>query len=537
MKVAIYARMSTDKQSEASPADQIAHCQRFAESRGWTVVPDLIVQDAGISGASRHNRPGLLNLVARIDEWDVLLAYDWSRISRNTEDLGWLRNRVNLHKRQAVESSTGLDLENLGSQVMGILGQEYLKKLALDTHRGLRGKAERGLNAGGRPFGYRSEDVEGGKRLVVDESQAPIVRRIFDEFNSGESLRAIAHGLNADGIESPRAKGWAISALRALILNPIYRGEYVWNKSEWVKDHETGKRKRHERPESEWLRAEDPSWEIVEPAAWHAAQHELARRAGHHRRTSAGHFAGHGRGHRTRARRLLSGFLECGECGGGFFTRNSHSGYGCGWRRDRGPAVCSSDLVVTAADLEATFVAGVRDHVLTPDTTRYIVERVADAVTRRSQATPQQAAAARSRIRELEKELCNLARLAAETGEVRVYAKMIREREEERAGLEARLAEMQAPEIDRGALFEIAEGRVGQLRDWFAEAGEGARRALRMLLGERRLAVHPDPDHGYRVEGFIDLALYGRTPRNPNDSGAFASVVAGAGFEPATSGL
>ena len=71
MRAAIYARMSTDKQSDTSPADQIARCREFAERRGWHVVDELVMVDAGISGASRYDRPGLLSIMDRIEEWDV----------------------------------------------------------------------------------------------------------------------------------------------------------------------------------------------------------------------------------------------------------------------------------------------------------------------------------------------------------------------------------------------------------------------------------------------------------------------------------
>ena len=72
MNVAIYARMSTDKQNTDSPADQIARCRAYADREDWTVT--LEEQDAGVSGASRHNRPGLLELFANIDGWEVLLV-------------------------------------------------------------------------------------------------------------------------------------------------------------------------------------------------------------------------------------------------------------------------------------------------------------------------------------------------------------------------------------------------------------------------------------------------------------------------------
>ncbi len=140
-RVAIYARMSTDKQSADSPADQIAQCREFAQVRDWRVVESLVVTDAGISGASRHNRPRLLDLIDRIDEWDVLLCFDFSRLARDSEDLGWIRNRLRVHKRKAFETSTGLDVFNVGSKVMGVLNEEYLVKLRADTRRGMRGRA------------------------------------------------------------------------------------------------------------------------------------------------------------------------------------------------------------------------------------------------------------------------------------------------------------------------------------------------------------------------------------------------------------
>ncbi len=118
--------MSSDEQSADSPADQIACCREYAERRGWSVVEGLTVEDAGISGASRHNRPKLLALVARIDEWDLLLCWEFLRLARDSEDLGWIRNRLRVHKRTAYEAATWLDLFNVGTKVMGVLGRSTL---------------------------------------------------------------------------------------------------------------------------------------------------------------------------------------------------------------------------------------------------------------------------------------------------------------------------------------------------------------------------------------------------------------------------
>src|SRR5262245_37534405 len=108
--------MSTDKQNDRSPDDQVAECRRFAEARGWHVVEDLVEREPGISGASRHNRPRLLSLIARVGEWDVLLCWDSSRLARNQEDLGWICNRLREHRRTGFETSTGLELLGIAAR-------------------------------------------------------------------------------------------------------------------------------------------------------------------------------------------------------------------------------------------------------------------------------------------------------------------------------------------------------------------------------------------------------------------------------------
>ncbi len=54
MKAAIYARFSTEKQSEASIDDQLRVCERLAERHGFTVTAKF--SDAAISGARRGGR-------------------------------------------------------------------------------------------------------------------------------------------------------------------------------------------------------------------------------------------------------------------------------------------------------------------------------------------------------------------------------------------------------------------------------------------------------------------------------------------------
>ena len=80
VRAAIYARVSTDLQSNDSVLDQESRCREFADRRGWEVAASE--SDQRISGASA-DRPGLERILSRIDEWDVLLVWDSSRLARN----------------------------------------------------------------------------------------------------------------------------------------------------------------------------------------------------------------------------------------------------------------------------------------------------------------------------------------------------------------------------------------------------------------------------------------------------------------------
>ena len=546
-RVAIYARMSTDKQSADSPADQIAQCREFAQARDWRVVESLVVADAGISGASRHNRPRLLDLVDRIEEWDVLLCFDFSRLARDSEDLGWTRNRLRVHKRKAFETSTGLDVFNVGSKVMGVLNEEYLVKLRADVQRGLRGRVERGFSAGGHAYGYRSELVPSGKvdphgneiaagfRLVVDPQKAAVVQRIYALYNRGEGFRSICHALNGDGIPSPRNKGWAPSAVRELVRNPIYRGEYVWNRSEWIKDHETGKRKRHERPESEWFRQRDERWRIVSDEQWEAVQSRMARRGSTYRRSADGRLQGTrgGAGHRARGEHFLSGLLACSECGGAFYGVKAPQRLRCSWAIDRGAAVCSSCLVVARTDLEDRVLGAVRERILTPENLTYAVEKALDIVGEK--LATRDLGADRKRLLEIEAQLDRAARLAVKTGGIEAATRIIGELDAERVKIERRLAnDSPAPEMN--TLRQVIEDRCQEMATAFEASPAEGRAALLALLGDRRIQVGTDAERGFSVEGIFELSLIHEPPRS-NHASEGACVVAGEGFEPPTSGL
>ena len=93
----------------------------------------------------------------------------------------------------------GIDTAQEGSSMLygmrAILNETYLDDLRKKTHRGLMGRAHKGLCTGGVTYGYRNVEVkagspDAGKSMVVDPDESLVVMRIFEEYAAGKSVRA-----------------------------------------------------------------------------------------------------------------------------------------------------------------------------------------------------------------------------------------------------------------------------------------------------------------------------------------------------------
>src|SRR5262245_15576750 len=94
MRAAIYARFSTERQDARSIDDQLNICRAYAERLGWIVVGHYA--DAAVSGGSAHGREAFGRLIADAEagRFDLILAEDIERWSRNLADIERFRERM-----------------------------------------------------------------------------------------------------------------------------------------------------------------------------------------------------------------------------------------------------------------------------------------------------------------------------------------------------------------------------------------------------------------------------------------------------------
>ena len=212
---AIYARVSTDKQSQLSTADQIRKCREWAAVDGFVVNDEHIYVDEAVTGFG-IDRAALGRMMAvatsAAHPFDAVLVDDTSRLSRSMKDSLGIREQLNFARVRQVAVSQGIDSDDEQADILvavhGLVDSLYVKELAKKTHRGLEGLMLRGFSTGGRCYGYTAVPAGAGtaKRLDINEREAIAVCRIFEFSASGLSLKAIARKLNAECTDPPRPR-------------------------------------------------------------------------------------------------------------------------------------------------------------------------------------------------------------------------------------------------------------------------------------------------------------------------------------------
>jgi DNA invertase Pin-like site-specific DNA recombinase len=365
-RVALYARYSSDQQNPSSVEDQLFLCREWAEREGWQVVARY--DDPAISGASVILRPGVQALLrdAEAGRFDMVLAEALDRVSRDQADTATLYKYLQFACVPLRTVAEG-EITELHVGLKGTMNALFLKDLARKTHRGQRGRIEKGFPAGAVGYGYRmvrrlsseGELVRGERE--INEAEALIVNRIFREFAAGKSPRAIARDLNAEAIPGPSGLPWSDTSIRGnvrrgigILNNESYVGVRVWNHKHSVKNPRTGRPVERLNPESQWVRVEVPALRIVSDDLWQAVRHRQQALAEQRAASVPGNPTA-GFHLLRRPVHLLSGLLECGVCGGKIGGVMSDR-YGCINHHRR--SICANNRTIKRALLERRALAG-----------------------------------------------------------------------------------------------------------------------------------------------------------------------------------
>ena len=523
MIAAIYARKSTEQRGVAEEVKsvnrQIANARAFAALRGWTVAADHIFVDDGISGAEFERRPGfmrLLDALAPRPPFQVLIVSERKTIGRESYETGYRIKQIDEAGVELVEYVHGRSLtpktwiEKVTSDAEGWSDELQRQKTSERTHEAHTAPARVGRVPGGRVFGYRNKDVfkdvdQHGRPLrshvereIVPE-EAAVIRRIFELYDYGLGLKAIAKRLNAEGAPSPkpftRKDGlapigqWVPSTIRAALARELYHGVAVWNKTK--KKTKWGKMKPTARPESEWERAPVEHLRIVDEAHWRRVQARRQETAGRALRFASGRITGRPPKHATK--NLLAGLATCARCGGGLVVEQSNNKKGryayyvCLRRWHHG--TCTNRLRVPIADVNEAVLQAIEEHALTPAAVEAVVQ-----LTERDDVQDQQMQLVRER-KGNDKRLKNLGDAIETGGEAATLMARVHELEARQRAIADELASL-AP-LPRLAP-RVVNDRLEEWRRLLRGSTTQARAVLQRVL-KGRITFTPN-DAGYTFE-------------------------------------
>ncbi len=226
MKAVIYARYSSDNQREESIEGQLRECMEFAKYNEMTVVSTYI--DRALS-AKTDNRPEFQKMIKDSYKggFDVIIVWKLDRFARNRYDSAHYKAllkknnvRVMSAKESISEGAEGILLESL----LEGYAEYYSVELAEKVKRGFTENALNGRwNGGTVPFGY----VVGKEQtLEIDPNTAPIVKLIYQMADDGKTVRDIHKHLDANSITRSNGKPLRYNAVRYILSNRTYIGEY-----------------------------------------------------------------------------------------------------------------------------------------------------------------------------------------------------------------------------------------------------------------------------------------------------------------------
>ena len=344
LRVTYYARVSSESDEQLNSLDnQIAYYEDLIKrNRAWTYVSGYV--DEGLSGISTKKRKHFNEMIADAKEgaFDLIITKEISRFARNTLDslqytrelLGW---GVGVFFQNDNINTLDEDAE-LRLTIMSSIAQDELRKLSSRVKFGHQQAIKSSVVLGNsRIFGYQKDD----KHLVIDESQAPMVRDLFRLYATGEySMKQLETLFYEQGYRNYNGNKIAHTTMSGIISNPKYKGYYVGNKVRIV-DMFTKKQKFL--PPEEWVMFKDETGEIV-PAIvseelWDKANEVLARRSEDVKNRQG--ICNHAN--------LLTGKLYCAHCGTAYYRRESKSRDGkvnskwvCSGKINNGADACPS---------------------------------------------------------------------------------------------------------------------------------------------------------------------------------------------------
>lgn len=234
IRCAAYCRVSSDSEDQLNSfmAQTRYYSQLFEDSKAEELID--IYADEGITGTREDKRGEFKRMMkdCRRGKIDRIYTKSISRFARNTKDC-----LKNVRELKSLGITIFFEKENIDTAkmtdemmitIMGGLAQEESTSISQNLRWGIKKRMENGdFNPASLPFGYRRKN----KTVVINKTEADIVREIFDKYLCGVGMESIADELNRKHIDKNN-KGfiWCKNTIKYLLKNEKYTGKSIFRK-------------------------------------------------------------------------------------------------------------------------------------------------------------------------------------------------------------------------------------------------------------------------------------------------------------------
>lgn len=228
MKTAvIYARYSSDSQTEQSIDGQLRVCTEYAKSHDILILDTYI--DRAMTGTN-DNRPDFQRMIKESNrkQWNYVIVYKFDRFSRNKYETAMHKKTLKDNGVKVVSATEFVPDTPEGIIFESMLegyAEYYSAELSQKIRRGNNESRRKGNLTGGKiPYGYKNEN----KKAVVIPEEAEIVRYIYEQYSIGVYVKDIIAELNSKGLLH-KGKPFAKNTVYGILSNERYSGIYRHN--------------------------------------------------------------------------------------------------------------------------------------------------------------------------------------------------------------------------------------------------------------------------------------------------------------------
>lgn len=346
---AAYIRVSTEDQIEFSPDSQLKAIRKYAKEHDLILPEEFVFADEGISGRKTDKRVQFQRMIGtaklKPKPFDVILLWKFSRFARNREDSivykSMLRKQCGIEvisiSEQLTEDKTSILIEAL----IEAMDEYYSLNLAEEVRRGMSEKFSRGGVVSQPPFGYRMQDGI----FFPDETAAPIVQMIFEDYLSGVPVRQIARKLNEMGITSRHGNPFENRTVEYILTNPVYLGK--------LRRNLTGDRSDRFHEQDQCVDGQHQP--IIAQEVFDAAQAKRADTKKMYKKYAR---------HDQPVQFMLKGMVRCDHCGGTLIMSSTGKYLQC---HNYGRGKCKVSHAISIPKINAAVIDKIREDLADPD--------------------------------------------------------------------------------------------------------------------------------------------------------------------------